>query len=525
MVSPVTSRPGAFVPAISTTKPASTVPVARSTTATTAAVRTSVSGAAAPSDFTHSPKVSTLADRLSERRTARIFKGGKVESGPLKYESLKTPEPLTKAEQGALLFAAMGITHYANADLDQGSVIVDGKPASNIMVGLVGTTAPSADGGQFVSFIMMDDEGTYIVRRPSDFKREELLVLIEDGKNERWESIREKMLIKISDKRTHLPNPEYAQFGFNQNVNGSGTTYFLPVFDVSSYWLTACFAVFDEAFRASLLDSYNLLQSPGLKDFLVKKPKGAFRNFLSRSFDWLRGITPEERQAKEALRYLSTEPLKSHPIHFLKESALQACEFELGARVQNIQLMATALGLGSRPHFSGNPLFWGAALGFAQHPVKASTVLSADPVTKLMLTLFRKNTPMPTNVGYKNQSGKWLIPSYTPEVYGSVRAAVEAFVKDRFGDTGAFGPNGPGSAFKDPKTLKGIPHYTERQIEAVIALNEYLYKKYGTFPVGLDPIYIAGISAVEAGVLDLDFYEKFFLDGTLTEEQIARSSS
>ena len=48
------------------------------------------------------------------------------------------------------------------------------------------------------------------------------------------------------------------------------------------------------------------------------------------------------------------------------------CAVELGAILQNLGLMAAALGLGGFPHFAAHPFIWFQALGFRMEPVASS---------------------------------------------------------------------------------------------------------------------------------------------------------
>lgn len=460
------------------------------------------------------PQETTLANILGARRTARVFMGGKVTTGPLAYKSPYPPAPLTRAEQGALLYAASGLTGAAFGDLDY-AFGENGK--GNVMMSFIGSTVPTADAGQFVSYIVMDDTGTYIVRPLQGYTPQEKAELLRAGSEQRWEDLWNKMTVKIADQRVMLPSLEYTQLRFNHNVNGPGTTYFLPIADLSSLWLVACFELFDEGHRALIVDSNKFLSTPAKLKKFVALPEKGWRARLGRFIDKLKGVSPDQR-------YLEKNPNKTYPSANVVDQLMQVIGVEMGARIQNIQLMSTALGLGSRPHYAGNPLVWGAILGFEQQMVPTSTKVGADPFMRFLLKLTKKDTPLPSNVGYK-KDGKWVLKSYSPEVHGSVRAAVTAFVNDRFGNGGAFDPDsGEDSAYKNPdEVLKRIPPYTERQIEAVIALNEYLYERYGTYPIG-DGFLPVIHTAIEAGVLDSDFYDQHFESGSLTEVQKARSA-
>src|ERR1700726_2799444 len=80
----------------------------------------------------------SLVEALLARRSRRFGKGMRLNGGPLAYESMHEPEPLSLAEEAALAFAACGITGYTMADMpyDTGNVAKAG--GGNIIMHFVG---------------------------------------------------------------------------------------------------------------------------------------------------------------------------------------------------------------------------------------------------------------------------------------------------------------------------------------------------------------------------------------------------
>src|SRR5262245_38066313 len=87
-----------------------------------------------------------LVDALLNRRSRRFGKGMELDGGPLAFNSVQAPEPLSLEEEAALAFAACGITGYALAELpfDEGKTKESG--GGNKMFQFAGRTAASADG-------------------------------------------------------------------------------------------------------------------------------------------------------------------------------------------------------------------------------------------------------------------------------------------------------------------------------------------------------------------------------------------
>ncbi len=104
-----------------------------------------------------------LLTALRERRSRRFGLGMKMPAGPLAFQSRYPAQPLTEAEEAALVFAACGITGHALADL----CYAKGE-GGNIMGGLVARTIASGDGLQTVALIVINDEATWLIRRPRE---------------------------------------------------------------------------------------------------------------------------------------------------------------------------------------------------------------------------------------------------------------------------------------------------------------------------------------------------------------------
>jgi hypothetical protein len=57
----------------------------------------------------------SLLDALFARRSRRFAKGMRLNGGPLAYESMYEPTPLSQVEEAILAFAACGVTGYTVA--------------------------------------------------------------------------------------------------------------------------------------------------------------------------------------------------------------------------------------------------------------------------------------------------------------------------------------------------------------------------------------------------------------------------
>jgi hypothetical protein len=137
-----------------------------------------------------------LLTALRERRSRRFGLGMKMPDGPLAFQSRHQPAPLTEDEEAALVFAGCGITGHALADLcyAQGG-------GGGIMGGLVARTIASGDGLQTVAFVVINDQGAWLNRRPRELPATDIPELIEMGRRGSFTDLYRRCRVKIKDGR------------------------------------------------------------------------------------------------------------------------------------------------------------------------------------------------------------------------------------------------------------------------------------------------------------------------------------
>src|SRR5207244_37975 len=108
-----------------------------------------------------------LMSAIFQRRSRRISKGIRsVPAGSLSYSSTQDPQPLSPLEE-AVLIAVTGVTGMTMPDLPLDGP--DGSPlVGSPMIELVGRAASSPDNAQGTHFFLINDSGTYFLRRPPD---------------------------------------------------------------------------------------------------------------------------------------------------------------------------------------------------------------------------------------------------------------------------------------------------------------------------------------------------------------------
>lgn len=137
------------------------------------------------------PTRKTVAARLEsypllqatiERRSRRFASGMKLTGGPLAYESQRPPEPLSEEEEAALAFAACGVTGFALAELPYDSCGVPESGGGNIMTHFIGRTVASGDAMHDCTVFVINDNGTWLLKRPQDYPRADIPQLIREAR-------------------------------------------------------------------------------------------------------------------------------------------------------------------------------------------------------------------------------------------------------------------------------------------------------------------------------------------------------
>ncbi|UGT63669.1 hypothetical protein [Nocardia asteroides] len=433
-----------------------------------------------------------LMDALLWRRSRRFAPGMTLGTGPLAHPSTAPPRPLTLAEQAALAFAACGITGNSLGELPYGT-----SGSGNIMMQFVGRTVASGDSVHSVSLIVIDDDGAWLVRRPQELERTELPQLIELARAGELVPLYERMRVRIADSRPELPRevPFTPPFN-NYSTNVPGTTYFVPVAELTALAINLMLTAFGDDMSYFLVDDRNRFAPAGLGKFA--RSKGGHLN-----------------DDLAAGRVGTVSMIESWLYEF--------AAVEQGAMLQNLGLMSQALGLGGFPHFAAHPYGWFEALGFDMQPIPFSRTIGGDPLMTAMLKLTGRDIPVPTAVGL-HRAGEPLIQPYCPPAYPSMAEAVLAFIDVKYGAAhGSFRDGSGANGFRDGGAVQsGIGPYSDRAIAATIACCEYLHRRYGRIPGGSGPF--RTVLAYQASHVDTEFYDRFYRPGALSPTQRERAA-
>lgn len=436
----------------------------------------------------HDPAGCSLLDALRERRSRRFCLGMSMPAGPLAHTSQHPPKPLSEGEEAALVFAASGLTGPALADL----CFAPGH-GGNIMAGLAGRTVASGDCLQTVALAVVNDAGTWFIQRPQNLPPDEIRELVRLNRAGEFIETYRRTRVPLFPHRVHPPTEPL--FNINANrwaLHARGTSCFLPINDLTFMYVNGLLEILNEDTGAYILDERASFRPAGL---------GAF--------------------ARSRGGHLEDDPAKGRvvTIKHVEQLVTDFVNLEQGMMLQNLGLMAEALGLAGYSHFANHDLGWFEALKFRSVPMKASRYLGAGPLVSLGLSLTGKNAEIPFFVGLE-AGGEKLMTALGPPNHASMAEAVRAVVAHKTGERGVFRRLDGLSAWqRHGAVAQSVRPVSDKAVAATIAYCDYVWNRYGRFPVHV-PAFRCGL-AFQAGHVDADFYAKHYRPEALTERHRA----
>jgi hypothetical protein len=385
-----------------------------------------------------------------------------------------------------MVFAACGVTGHALADLCYAR-----GGGGGIMAGLVGRTIASGDGLQTVALVVINEEGAWLVRRPREMPAGDVSTLIELGKRGEFTEFYRQCRVKICDTRPKIPTEPLFNIAANRwSAHAAGTTYFLPVNDLTFMYINGLLEILNEDTGAFILDERNHFLPAGLGRFARRKGG-----------------------------HLEDDPGKGRvaTVRQVEQFVTEFVTIEQGMMLQNLGLMAQALGLGGFPNFANHEFGWFQALGFRMEQMPANRYVGAGWLPSVAMKWLQRNPLIPFPIGLERK-GEVLLKPFCPPYYKSMADAVQSVIEQKFGSNGIFRGQNQGSSWtKHGDVVKAVPAFSEAAIAATTAHCEYLLQRYGRFPVYLTPY--RTVVGFQACHLDVEFYDKFYRQEALSETQ------
>ncbi|MEV0413496.1 hypothetical protein AB0I68_22500 [Streptomyces sp. NPDC050448] len=430
-----------------------------------------------------------LITSIWRRRTHRVSRGSSVEAGSMSWSSTEARAPLTELEE-AVLISMTGCTGLTMPDRP----LADPRNGKPIMakpnLNMAGRTAGSPDNAQGTHFFLINDTGTYFLRKlppPADgsqatFDAQTLCSRAAEAK------------VQLLDHRIDVPEgkrdfPAYLDSNrFLSNL--PGTTVLFPVVDLSRQYINGMMYLLTqpEGARPAIVDDRNLYRSAGVRKWVKS-------GFLNKDIKLPLG-------AIWAMR----------------------TQIEADLLLQNIMLTADAMGLGAWIHASlappvmlGDPKFrpvYGPMLGFDWTTPRWRP---AD-LLRWQVPLPRYSPLRATTVGLRH-NGEHLIKAMCPPNYATMNDAVDAVVADKFGPGGIYTDEGLFERIYrgefGAQYLREASNYSADVIACTRDICTYIYETHGRFPAHCDTIHVPGVW-LQAHHVETGYYQRFFRDG-LTE--------
>jgi hypothetical protein len=446
--------------------------------------------------FEQTPSVLKL---LTTIRSRRVGRGYRIDSGteykhpvtgrairqakgPMQFVSKKDPKPLSKLEEALIAWAACGPNGLVCWDIS-----LDG--GFHELTWIAGRTTPHPGNSLTSDLLIINDEGAFIYKptikrsKPIEIEGEE-----DYDKILRWY---EEDTTQILDERPDIDFAMRAAGAPNATLNGPyeinmnmpGTTWFIPLTDAGG--LNSALINFMDCWHMYCIDEWN-----------GGRPAGV------------------EKWIGEGKLELATSIAAEEQLIFQCES------YPTGMQIQNIRLVAEAMGLGNWVYCGFNPeLLFGAmpevsrGLGFHVEPPNPKCPISTGQIKVFGIEGVKEATYVPSP---RFKTAEQLVDRWYDEKYGKEGVmndapsgylrAVGSPWKDATRD----------AILKDPRT-RPQPWVKD----ALTAYIDYCVKTFGQFPVTYNPMQ-AHFGAVIHNV-DEEFYDTYYKVGYVTDRIRNRS--
>jgi hypothetical protein len=425
-----------------------------------------------------------LIETIFRRRTHRVSRGSSLSAGSMSYTSTQPRTPLSELEE-AVLISLTGCTGLTMPDRP----FTDPRNGTPIMakpnLTMAGRTAGSPDNAQGTSFFLINDTGTYFLRKlptgdgGSLFDVDQLVARARQAK------------VRILDHRIDVPDgdrdfPAYLDSNrFLSNL--PGTTILFPVVDLSHQYINGMMYLLTQpaGARPTIVDDRNFYRPAGVKR-------------------WVRNgfLNPDIKLPLGAIWAMRTQ-------------------IEADLLLQTLMLGADAMGLGAWIHGSISPP---VLLGDPKFRSRYGSMLGFDwTIPKWRIAdVLRWHVPSPWHAALRanaiglRHEGEHLIKAACPPHYETMRDAVHAVIAQKFGPDGIYSDKALfDRIYKGDfgaRYLREASDYADDVIECTSDICTYIYETHGRFPSHCEAIHVPGVW-LQAHHVDEPYYERFFRDG------------
>jgi hypothetical protein len=389
-----------------------------------------------------------LLEAISRRRTRRFPVGCNLDVGTTKHQSQKPATPLNETEHAVLCWSGAGVTGIIASDLQTPGM-------GNTYCSWVGKATAMPCSYPTSKLFFTNDDGIFL------YDPKEATKVVEIDTDDEWNKILEQYqgnTVKVQSGR--LGSGDGVLSHMKWNTNKPGTTVFMPIIDLTAEYINLLFGCFQG-------EGYQMIDDRTGKAAGIQK--------------WIdKGV-------------LNGPPVPLSSIEYLTYNACIGPSF---MQIQNMQVVAEAMGLGSIP-----------MAGYQGMIMLGGT----DMADGLGFDFATDKNGIPFCTGLKEHYETYCPP------FKSIDQAVEDFYTEKFGTCGLYDLKHKGpQPFKEKEDiLPGYETVTEQTVEITKDYCNYIYDTYGRFPLTYDPIVMP--MWLQIHHLDVDWYDKYQIDGIINE--------
>src|SRR5262249_45763131 len=124
-------------------------------------------------------------------------------------------------------------------------------------------------------------DAAWLLRRPQDHPASQIPELVALARDRKLTELYERSRVRVADTRVDIPHDVSYMLSLNKwSANRPGTTYFLPIAELTAFYINLVLILFDDDFSYFVLDDRNWFRPAGIGRFarsrggrLVDDPK------------------------------------------------------------------------------------------------------------------------------------------------------------------------------------------------------------------------------------------------------------
>jgi len=442
-----------------------------------------------------------LMSAITDRRTRRIAQGTSMLSAGLSYSSPNQPHPLSPMEE-AVLIVSSGLVGQQTMHDGPLQIPGGGNECGTPFMNILSRSASSPDNSQATVFFMINDEGTWLLKRLGGADGRKLLNGLPprwaDWSDSDWISAAAAVKVKLHDTRVEFPREFPYYLGWNKQIsNVPGTTIFFPVVDCTRAYINIILYLLSErnGQRPLFIDDWQSFKPADVAEAVAWAAIKIGLIDKQLPYQPIGGLARAQDGWVNPDKYVPLGLQTSMRIHY-----------EAFFLLQNLMLVGHGMGLGgwvhssiAPPHiFERDPSKGWLGLGFRMHtPDKKWDTWPPLPAT------------LPNPVGIDG-----ILEGLCPPYVTSMDNAVDQVLAEKYSGAGPYSDldifkGSYNSQAHAEEYLKNASHYSPETVKYTKEICNYIWDTYGRFPAHTDAFHAPGIW-LQFSHLELEYYQKFY---------------